>query len=91
MEDNYPTEEQLKTIESWAYEKGFDKLLEFVDGVFIHLYGRFEKKGDRWELATGGWSGNEVIVMALRNNLMFWAMYWESSHRGGLHVFEKIT
>ena len=38
-------------------------------------------------MATGGWSGNESIISSLQDNIMFWSMYWESSHRGGLFIF----
>jgi len=37
-------------------------------------------------LVTGGWSGNEDAIAALRRG-MFW-MWWQSSTRGGAHEFE---
>ena len=39
-------------------------------------------------MATGGWSGNESIIYAMRENYVLWATLWESSHRGGLEVFD---
>jgi len=42
------------------------------------------------ELATGGWSGNESIIAALQENLMFWGMYWMESKRGGYYRFEGL-
>lgn len=41
----------------------------------------------RVSLATGGWSGNERIIDAL-DGTMFHLRFWESSHRGGLYVYE---
>ena len=41
----------------------------------------------RVSLATGGWSGNEQIIGTLDGS-MFHLRFWESSHRGGLHVYE---
>jgi hypothetical protein len=38
----------------------------------------------RVSLATGGCSGNEQIIAGS----MFHLRFWESSHRGGLHVYE---
>jgi hypothetical protein len=45
------------------------------------------KKVVRVSLATGGWSGNEQIIDTL-NGSMFHLRFWESSHRGGLHVYQ---
>lgn len=42
----------------------------------------------RVRLAPGGWSGNEDIIKALRNNELFWMCYYEEWKRGGLWVFE---
>ena len=38
--------------------------------------------------ATGGWSGNESVISALRENHLAWALTWRLSTRGGLHIFE---
>lgn len=37
-------------------------------------------------MATGGWSGNEDIIGALKNTF-FWMRYWYSSVRGGGFTF----
>lgn len=39
-------------------------------------------------LVTGGWSDNEAVISAMRENTMGWLMTWQSSHRGGKHVFK---
>ena len=41
----------------------------------------------RVELVTGGWSANEQLISELRATT-FHLMWWSSSHRGGLHVYE---
>ena len=38
--------------------------------------------------ATGGWSGNEELLMALRRNASVWALTWRLSTRGGLHIYQ---
>lgn len=38
-------------------------------------------------LSTGGWSGNEDIIVSLQQNFLFWSMYWERSVRGGHYRF----
>jgi len=81
----YPTEDELKKIETWPFEN-WEGLLAFIEPLWIH-YGRFTRKDNVLELATGGWSGNEDIIQSLRKNL-FWMITWESSHRGGLFVFD---
>lgn len=47
-----------------------------------------ESAPTRWELRTVGWSGNEAIADALRENEPLWNLCWVSSARGGHHVFE---
>lgn len=37
--------------------------------------------------ATGGWSGNESLIHALRRNHIVWSTTWVLSARGGLHIF----
>jgi len=42
----------------------------------------------RLYLSTGGWSGNESIIEAMRGNWFFWSMCWVQSRRGGHYIFE---
>lgn len=94
----YPTDETLEAIEKWPITSQADcaKLLEFVEKTLHPVYGVIRKKlGTNilnepirmYELATGGWPGNESIVSSLERNFAFHAFCWESDHRGGLHVF----
>ena len=39
-------------------------------------------------LSTGGWSGNEDIMVALKSNKWFHCFYWVQSRRGGHYIFE---
>ena len=50
-------------------------------------YGRCEFNGERWIIATGGWSGCEAVVRALEKNRMFWVTCWYCSKRGGYYEF----
>ncbi len=84
--DGYPSDETLETIEKWDFRdwKGFVRFL----GCAFSRYGRFELKGCTLEMATGGWSGNEDVVYAFQKNFILHSQMWESSHRGGLHVYD---
>ena len=85
----YPTEEELKTIETWDYTKGVKTLLDFIEHIWHWPEFGFKLKGKKvlkLELHTGGWSGNEEIIQALHES-MFWALYWEKTRRGGHFYF----
>jgi len=47
----------------------------------------FHRKVMKLVLHTGGWSGNEDIIIELEQT-WFWLMYWSESHRGGHYYFE---
>ena len=87
--NGYPTEETLDTIKNWTHLEGFEDLLEEI-GFMVRQYGKCEKEGDVWVFVTGGWSGNEDVIMALKENYVFWGMYWQSSERGGMHTFKLV-
>lgn len=96
MIDEYPTEQELETIRNWDYKDDFEKLGEYVvalwhfsDWAEFRSWKKDEHDTEYRELrlATAGWSGNESIVSALYENVMFRMLCWQSSHRGGLHIF----
>lgn len=98
--DEYPTKEQLIELESWSHEKGFEALAEYVLKLWHFSHWAILRKPHKDEfgteykelrLATAGWSGNEEIVSALMDNTMFRILCWQSSHRGGLHIFHIPT
>lgn len=85
--DNYPAEQTLKAIAEWPH-LDFCGLIEFI-APYFNRYGRIQQDHDGTvALATGGWSGNEDIIYALKQNHVIWAIRWMSSSRGGLNTFE---
>jgi hypothetical protein len=99
--DGYPTEEILDTISNWHIEEDYMDLIELIRdlwkwsdwGVKVgkeqhEQYANGIKMCRMVELHTGGWSGNEAIVHALKRNKFFWAVCWVKSERGGHHTFE---
>lgn len=95
--DGYPTEETLKRIEEWDWQdEGFFGLAEFICNIWHFpdwaeyrdwAKDDFDREYRELRLATAGWSGNESIISALNKNVMFSMMCWQSSHRGGLHIY----
>jgi len=81
----YPTEETLQTIRTWPHDD-LPALWEYVREAWSE-YGRIWEEDGLTNMATGGWSGNESVAAALQEQRIFWSLYWESSHRGGLDCF----
>ena len=85
--NGYPTDETIRAIEQWE-PRDFDGLFAFIEAAWNDC-GSVISIGDQVSLVTGGWSGNEEIVDALGRNRIADMLYWESSHRGGLHVYKN--
>jgi hypothetical protein len=88
----YPEEAELERIRTWLWEYGFTGLMDIVHEMWYHAdFGYWtETKGDEYttyKIATAGWSGNEDIIGALKDNYMFWITCWQMSKRGGYYEF----
>lgn len=90
MSERYPTDEELDRIAKWPVI-GTDDLRALFDYVrslwWMPEWGWKEADG-KFNISTGGWSGNEDIIDALQQNFMFWGLCWLSSKRGGHFEFE---
>jgi len=53
--------------------------------------GYWEQDGDIYHISTAGWSGNEEVIASLRDNQVFWLMYWYQERRGGHYIFAPHT
>ncbi len=87
---DYPTEEELKMIET---EKDFEKLIDLVSSLWWHseMGVKWKEGRFKWslELHTLGWSGNEDMIEALQKNKnLFWMLFWQRTDRGGHYYFE---
>ncbi len=93
-EPYYPSENTLNKIKQWDILK-WDSvlaLLDFIEQEWRYSENYYKLSGKRvlrLELHTAGWSGNEDIIVSLRNTPMFWLFYWQKSVRGG-HYYFKI-
>ena len=85
--DQYPTDEELRTIIDWDWQRGWKPLLAYVRTLWWLPDWGWTEKGNRYWLSTGGWSGNESIIDAMKRNYMFWSLCWQSSRRGGHYRF----
>lgn len=91
MSGEYPTDDELAQIKGWDMK---DPLgwFAFIRSVWwMPEWGWSEGKNEdgdaRFEISTGGWSGNEDIIGAMEGTLL-WFFTWMSSRRGGHYVFE---
>lgn len=85
-DDGYPEESELKQIAEWPWQD-ISGLLAFVQPRWSYP-DRWWTVGDVLNLSTGGWSGNEDLVRAMQQNVMFWYICWISSRRGGHYEFD---
>jgi len=91
--DGYPTNETLEAITTWPIRNNSDiaELLGFVQSIWTYKPFAIQTSGlgtDRYiYVATSGWSGNESIIAALEQNMMFWLLCWLESRRGGGYKF----
>ena len=92
--DGYPMEAELSGIRKWKIRTPQDAidLVEYIETLWQYAtcgYFVVFNKSDSIEvkMSTAGWSGNEDIIGALRDNMMFWVLYWQKSERGGHYTF----
>lgn len=83
----YPTEEELRKISEWDFHD-LENLMEYVKSKWMFADSYWHQEGKTYYLSTAGWSGNEDLIQALRENTMFWTMCWYSSRRGGHYEFK---
>jgi hypothetical protein len=97
-DEGYPTAEWLQFIREYKPDDSLP-LVEFVemiliDGWFMADYGfrlhRKYKGKQKLELHTGGWSGNEEIIEAIKSNIFLthFQMKYVMWQAGGHYYFE---
>lgn len=87
--DGYPTESTLRMFEyCMSSVQYFTKVMEALAAVWRYPE-RVTRQGDIWRVSTGGWSGNEDVIGALRQNHLWWTFYCRAWSAGGHYVFSK--
>lgn len=95
-EDGYPTEDALNHIKEFPVTGSAKELLDFVRSLWNwdnmagieerpHPFKDGEVEHIMW-FSTGGWSGNEDLIRALKSNFLG-QMLWVKSERGGHHEY----
>jgi hypothetical protein len=69
--------ESIWHLRSWGWSEG-EEYHDWDKGSQVY----------RYNISTGGWSGNESIIGALQSNSLLWALTWVQSRRGGHYIFE---
>lgn len=85
----YPDDEELAKIRDWPVIDA-DAMMAFIKERWEYAEWGWIQRGRVYMLHTGGWSGNESIIYAMFDNLLFHSMCWQSSRRGGHYVFKLL-
>ncbi len=88
MDNDYPSDEFLKSIEEWPHSIPWPELLDSIKGHWKYADMMWHEKGGVYYISTGGWSGNEGIIGAMQSNFLFWSMCWVASRTGGHYLFD---
>lgn len=94
----YPPEEWLASIRDarptmaeaaqWMRETLPDLVANVGYGrVTMDFFPQAQHSVHELRIATGGWSGMEDLMSAVMGNIAL-VYYWQSTHRGGLYVFQ---
>jgi len=93
-ENGYPDENSLIAIANFdVLTQPIEDLLELIHENTNWADRQIEQSGKnviRYVYHTGGWSGNEDVIKAMKRNFLFWSMSWMKTTRGG-HYYFKIN
>ena len=89
--DGYPTPDELERVATWPHTDPlgwmeYIRLIWWQEGWGWRQFP--EGLRARYEVSTGGWSGNEQIIQAMADNQRLWVLTWQSTRRGGHYEFE---
>lgn len=89
-ECGYPTEETLKCVSELLPSSEIDPWEQVDYIISLWHWGdmmvKIDKEKGCFQISTGGWSGNESIIGALKHS-GFWMMCWYRSECGGHYWF----
>lgn len=79
--DGYPTQEALLEVARFDAVKDVDGYINLIESLWKYP-DRFVLKGNKLYMSTGGWSGNESVIEAMRQNFFFFFAHTQWK-RGG--------
>lgn len=80
---NYCESAYNKHYGIWEIVEEYDEYVFDRDRLTIRI--EYFIFGAMLKIATGGWSGNEMIISAMQENPI-WNMRWAVSIHGGVHI-----
>lgn len=89
-------EDDLDRIRKWPISENYQPLFDhIISNVWKHNFGKATASDEEYgqieyTFATGGWSENEEILAALKEQRLAWSLTWLMSERGGRHVFRIV-
>ncbi len=83
---DYPASYHMRRIRRWDAAADPEGLMRYVRVLWRGGCAAFD--GRRLELHPGDSPANEDILRALKENEVFWLLYWEASGPGGHHAFQ---
>lgn len=69
-EDGYPTQEALAKVVRYDAIADIDGFLKLIQSLWSYS-DRFVIKDDELYMSTGGWSGNESVIEAMKQTYFF--------------------
>lgn len=83
---DYPTDEELSRVSAWP-ESDPAGWFAYIKGLWWAADWGFSQSDARYSMSTGGWSGNESIISAMRENGALWGPCYLTCRRGGHYCF----
>ena len=98
-DEGYPTDETLALVKEYSGSV-LDFFAELKKVWYLASWGWHEENGfragfrrkdhkvRRFHISTAGWSGNESLVDAMKENYFLWHFSWVQERVGGHFIFE---
>lgn len=76
-------------LEDFERNGDFVAFMECVRGLWtVEAPASWTEIDGEYRVSTGGWSGNEAIIVVMRGCLVFWKSCWVQSCKGEHHIFK---
>ena len=90
--DGYPTEETVEFLEHWQNFKDAKEAMDFALKALKKLcYATVKQENNYIYIATGGWSGCEDIIRAMKDNIWIINLKIVSTCGGGHYYVDPFV